>query len=142
MSKRHPVPLDIQSLRPLMRDHMQWAVWTRRIHKNGITIERPRATAHPNYPSVVYPLDYGFVNDTFGTDGDALDVFVGRGTTGLVGTLLTTDHRRQDREVKLLYDCTPEDIYTAHGFINYDRSLLEGVIVLRRDLPALRDEKG
>jgi inorganic pyrophosphatase len=141
MPERHPVPLNVQSLRSLVRDYMRWAAWTRRIRKNGITIERPRTTAHPEYPSVVYPLDYGFVNDTLGTDGDALDVFVGQGTTGLVGALLTTDHRRQDREVKLLYDCTPEDVYTAHGFINYDRTLLEGVLVLRRDLSTLRDDE-
>ena len=142
MFKRHPVPLDVQSLRPLMRDHMQWTVWTRRIRKNGITIERPRATAHPDYPSVVYPLDYGSVNDTLGTDGDALDVFVGSGTTGLVGALLTTDHRQRDREAKLLYDCTPAEVYTAHGFINYDRTLLEGVLVLRRPMPPLWEEMG
>ena len=142
MFKRHPVPLDVQSLRPLMRDHMQWTVWTRRIRKNGITIERPRATAHPDYPSVVYPLDYGSVNDTLGTDGDALDVFVGSGTTGLVGALLTTDHRQRDREAKLLYDCTPAEVYTAHGFINYDRTLLEGVLVLRRPMEALWTDVG
>jgi len=139
MPERHPVPLDVQSLRPLVHDHLQWASWERCICKNGITIERPRASSHPDYPSVVYPLDYGFVNNTLGTDGDGLDVFVGRGTTGLVGALLTTDHRRRDREVKLLYDCTPTEIYTAHGFINYDRTLLTGVLVLRQDMSALWD---
>jgi inorganic pyrophosphatase len=90
----------------------------------------------------VYPLDYGFVNDTLGTDGDPVDVFVGRGTTGLVGGILTTDVRQQDREMKLLYDCTPPEVYTAHGFINYDRTLLEGVLVLRRPLKTLWDESG
>lgn len=136
-----PPPLDLQALRPLVRDHLQWDAWQQCIEVNGLTIERPRATAHPEYPSVVYPLDYGYVNGTRGGDGDALDVFVGRGTTGLVGTILTSDHRQQDREAKLLYDCTPAEVYTAHGFINYDRTLLEGVLVLRRPMPELWAEE-
>ena len=130
-------PLDGQALRPIVRKHLRWQAWARCIEANGLTIERPRATAHPEYPSVVYPLDYGYVNGTRGGDGDALDVFVGQGTTGLVGAILTTDHRQRDREAKLLYDCTPTEIYTAHGFINYDRTLLEGVLVLRQEMRML-----
>jgi inorganic pyrophosphatase len=139
MSERdpRPPPLDLQALRPLAREHLQWDAWHRCIERNGITIERPRTTAHPEYPSIRYPLDYGCVNGTLSTDGEPLDVFVGSGTTGLMGAILTTDHRQQDREVKLLYDCTPAEIYTAHGFINYDRTLLEGVLVPRRPMPAL-----
>lgn len=131
MPQRRLSPLDVQALRPCAREHLQWEAWAQCIERNGLTIERPRATAHPDYPSVVYPLDYGFVNDTRSTDREPIDVFVGRGTTGLVGVILTTDHRQQDREAKLLYDCTPTEIYTVQGFINYDRSLLEGVLVLR-----------
>lgn len=135
-----PPLLDLQALRPPIREHLRWEAWDTCISKNGIRIERPRATAHPDYPSVVYPLDYGSVNGTLATDGEPLDLFVGRGTTGLVGAILTTDFRQQDREMKLLYDCTPTEVYTAHGFINYDRTLLEGVLVLRRSLTALWDE--
>jgi inorganic pyrophosphatase len=42
--------------------------------------------------------------------------------------------------VKLLVDCPPPDIYMAHGFINYDRTLLEGVIVLRTSMTALWEQ--
>ncbi len=133
-------PLDLQALRPAVHEHLDWGTWARCIKDNGITIERPRTTAHPDDPSIVYPVDYGYVNGTRGGDGDALDVFVGRGTTGLVGALLTTDHQQRDREAKLLYDCTPPEVYTAHGFINYDRTLLEGVLVLRQEMRALWDE--
>lgn len=130
-------PLAVPALRSLVRDHFQWAAWEMCIERRGLTIDRPAHTAHPDYPSVIYPLDYGFINDTMGSDGAPIDVFVGGGSLGLVGTLLTTDHRQKDREMKLLYDCTPPEIYTAHGFINYDRTLLEGELVLRTPMPQL-----
>ncbi len=134
-------PLDLQALRPIVSGQFSWAAWERIIDERGITIDRPAHTAHPEYPSIVYPLDYGFIPGTAGTDGDGIDVFVGGGVQGLVGLILTTDHRQRDREAKLLFDCTPTEIYTAHGFINYDRTLLEGVLVLRDDMRTLWDDR-
>lgn len=130
-------PLDLEALRPLVRDSFPWTAWARCLDERGVTIDRPARTAHPSYPSVIYPLDYGFIPGTTGTDGDPVDVFLGSDDTGLVGLILTTDYRQGDREVKLLVDCTPAEIYMAHGFINYDRTLLEGVLVLRTPMPTL-----
>ena len=65
-------------------------------------------------------------------------MFVGSAHNGLVGLLLTSDFRKGDREVKLLCDCTPEEIYLANGFINFDRTLMEGTLVLRHPLHTLR----
>lgn len=129
--------MDLQALRPLVREHVSWTAWAQCIEDCGLTIDRPARSRHPEYPSIVYPLDYGFINDTVGADGEPVDVFVGTGTHGLVGGLLTTDHRQGDRELTFLVDCTPPEIYTAHGFVNYDRALMEGVLVLRRPLSSL-----
>lgn len=126
-----------RALRATIRDHFPWPRWDTHIERKGLTIDRPFGTAHPNYPSVVYPLDYGFIPGTVGSDGEPIDAFVGTAAQGLVGLILTSDYRQGDREVKLLVDCTPPEIYVAHGFINYDRSLLEGVLVLRRPMPTL-----
>jgi len=129
--------LDLRSLRSVVRARFPWSRWDRCVEQRGVTIDRPFGSAHPDFPSVVYPLNYGFVPGTVGTDGDAVDAFVGGAEQGLVGLLLTTDHRQGDREAKLLVDCTPSEIYTAHGFVNYDRSLLEGVLVLRHPMSTL-----
>lgn len=102
-----------------------------------MTVDRPAHSSHPEHPSIIYPLDYGFIPGTTGPDGEPIDVFVGNETCGLVGLLLTTDHRQGDREIKFLVNCTPPEIYMAHGFINYDRTLLEGVLVLRAPMATL-----
>ena len=132
--------VDLQALRSVVRKQFSWDAWATRIDTQGITIDRPAHSAHPQYPSVVYPMDYGFIPGTVGTDNEPVDVFLGSGDTGLVGLLLTCDHRAGDREMKLLYDCTPAEVYMAHGFINFDRSLLEGVLVLRWPMPTLWEE--
>ncbi len=131
--------VDLRALAPVVRDHFSWEDWARCIEERGLIIDRPARTPHPDYPSIIYPIDYGYIPDTTGPDGEPVDVFVGTGDAGLVGGLLTTDHRQHDREMKLLFDCTPPEIYTAYGFINYDRTLLEGVLVLRCPMVHLWD---
>lgn len=123
--------------RTLIADHVHWAGWEALLRERGVTIDRPYGSSHPDFPDIVYPIDYGYLPGTVGTDGHAVDVFVGGADTGLVGLLLTTDHRRGDREAKLLWNCTPEDVYLAHGFVNFDRSLMEGLLVLRSPMADL-----
>ena len=118
----------------LVRAHFAWEAWERLIERNGYTIDRPYRARHPDHPTIIYPIDYGYVNGTSGSDGQEVDVFVGSADNGLVGTLLTTDHRKGDREFKLIYRCTPGEIYLVNGFLNYDRTLMEGLLVLRRPL--------
>jgi inorganic pyrophosphatase len=126
----------------LAATHFDWTGWERLILENGLTIDRPYRSHHPAFPDIIYPLDYGYINDTTSGDGDEVDVFVGSAKNGLVGLLLTTDHRRGDHEMKLLYGCTPEEIYLAHGFMNFDRRLMEGVLVLRLPMRDLWRETG
>jgi len=115
----------------------EWDVWEARILQNGVTIDRAYRTAHPRFPSIIYPINYGYVNGTVSTDGEEVDVFVGSSSQGLVGLLITNDYRKGDREIKLLYNCTPEEIYLCHGFINYDQSLMDGKLMLREPMSQL-----
>ncbi len=117
---------------------LDWEGWDRTIADKGITLDRPRGSRHPRFPEIVYPIDYGYVNGTVGRDGEEVDVFVGSGAYGLVGAIITVDHRKGDTEVKLLVDTTAGEIYLVNGFINYDRRLMEGILALRLPLDALR----
>lgn len=121
----------------LLQERLRWSDWEDLIELQGIEIDRPIHSTHPFFPEIVYPIDYGFVRGTLGTDGDELDVFVGTDHSGLTSAIFTTDHRRQDQECKLIYNATPTEIYLINGFINFNRSLMEGVLVLRRPMSEL-----
>ncbi len=126
------------SIPHLLAGRFDWEGWEALIERNGLTIDRPYRSRHPVFSEIIYPMNYGYVNDTTSTDGHEVDVFVGSAAAGgLVGLILTTDHRRGDREMKLLYRCTPEEVYLANGFINFDRAKMEGTLVLRRPMHTL-----
>lgn len=84
-----------------------------------VVIDRPRGTPHPRYPSLIYPLDYGYLAGTRSGDGEGIDVWVGslpgRRVTAVV---CTVDVQQRDAELKLLLGCTPQEaqtILTTHN---------------------------
>lgn len=126
----------------LIAQHFHWASWERAIETHGYTVERPRRSAHPDFPEIIYPIDYGYIEDTLGPDGHEVDLFIGTADTGLVALVLTVDHRRDDREFKLLYGCLPEEIYLVNGFLNFDPALMQGLLVMRRPMHDLWGAEG
>ena len=89
------------------------------IIKNKLIIDRPKGQPHPRYPKLIYPLDYGYLENTTASDGDGIDVWMGSlGTKTLTGILCTFDMIKRDAEIKLLLGCTKEDIQTIRNFNN------------------------
>src|SRR5215204_6940159 len=80
----------------------EWRLWERLIDERGIVIDRPRREAHPLYPDMIYPCDYGHVPGTAAADGEGVDVFVGSEHGGLVGLIDLTHERSGISEPKLL----------------------------------------
>ena len=39
-------------------------------------VNRPLGSSHPNYPDLIYQLNYGFIPDTLSGDGEALDAYI------------------------------------------------------------------
>ena len=84
---------------------------------NPIVIDRPRDSAHPRYPEVIYPLDYGYVENTIATDGSGIDLWLGSlNTKMLTGILCTFDTLKRDMEIKVLIGCTNEDLQIIQKF--------------------------
>ena len=51
-----------------------WRALDALVAGSEIVIDRPRGSAHPRYPDVIYPLDYGYLAGTRAADGDGIDV--------------------------------------------------------------------
>ena len=91
---------------------------------NSITVDRPKGAAHPRYPDLIYPLDYGYLENTSAGDGDRIDVWIGSlDNETLTGILCTFDKLKQDAEIKLLLGCTSEDVQTIRHFNDRMRTL-------------------
>ncbi|HZU69512.1 MAG TPA: inorganic pyrophosphatase [Ktedonobacteraceae bacterium] len=87
-----------------------WEALDTLVSRSEIVIDRPRGTAHPRYPGFLYPLDYGYLQGTMSGDGSGIDVWMGSQSTRQVTALLiTVDGQKRDAEIKLLFDCTPEE---------------------------------
>ena len=127
----------LQVLGQLLSAHFRWEAWEQAVSGIDIVLDRPHRSTHPRFRDIVYPMDYGYLSGTLSTDGEGLDVFMGSGDTGLVGLIITHDHRKGDREIKLLYNCSPREIYLAHGFLNFDQTRMEGVLVMRQPMVQL-----
>jgi inorganic pyrophosphatase len=92
---------------------MQESFWTHLealVTSAELVIERPRGSVHPRHPAIVYPLDYGYLKGTSGSDGAAVDVWRGSLAAGhLEAVVCTVDLEKRDVEVKLLLGCTPAE---------------------------------
>jgi len=103
-------------------DTLFWQGMGQLINANTIVIDRPKGKPHPRYPDIIYPLDYGYLENTTASDGDGIDVWMGslnaNSVKTLTGILCTFDKIKRDAEIKLLLDCTQEDIHIIQQFSN------------------------
>ena len=42
----------------------------------NVTIDRPIGSSHPDYPSLVYPVNYGYIEGVIAPDGENQDAYV------------------------------------------------------------------
>jgi inorganic pyrophosphatase len=110
--------------------------WTRfdgLIGSREVVVDRPKGSAHPRFPNMIYPLDYGYLKGTSGGDGNEIDLWRGSMVTPeLVAVICTVDALKGDSEVKLLLGCTEDEIELVERFTN-DNEYMSG-IVMRREL--------
>ncbi len=94
-----------------------WQGWINLIATHKIILDRPKGSRHPRYPELIYPLDYGYIEDTTASDGEGIDVWSGTlGNQTLTGILCTFDKIKKDAEIKVLLGCTAEDVELIQAF--------------------------
>jgi inorganic pyrophosphatase len=111
-------------------DSCFWHSITELITTNPITIDRPKASVHPRHADMIYPLDYGYLENTTAADGNGIDVWFGSSSEKiLTGILCTFDRLKRDAEIKLLIGCSIEDVEMIRSFSNMPMLLIPNPLV-------------
>ena len=94
-------------------------------------IDRPKGSAHPKYPTFIYPLDYGFLEGTKASDGNEIDVWMGSlASKKATAILCTVDMVKHDTEIKILIGCSDEEEKIILKCMN--ESSMSAILVPRR----------
>ena len=75
------------------------------------TIDRPLGSSHPDYPDMIYPINYGYVDGITGGDGEEQDVYVfgtEEATGAFEGEVIGVVHRLNDCEDKWIVSINGE----------------------------------
>ena len=103
------------------------------IRSSALVIDRPKGFSRPHAPSVVYPLDYGYLRGTSSSDGEGIDVWRGSLPEGhLDAVVCTVDVRKREIEIKLLLGCTTAE---KHAICNFHQSAVTAVMLVERSTP-------
>ncbi len=104
-----------------------WDFLDQLVSSHPPVIDRPRGSAHPRYPEITYPLDYGYLRDTDTIDGGGIDVWMGDEKSTITNhaeevkvtaLVLTIDLQKCDTEIKILLNCSEANVRTVLSFHN------------------------
>ena len=96
-----------------------------------LLVDRPRNTCHYKYSNLIYPVDYGYLCDTTGSDQAPIDVFKGSEKSNLVqSVVVSADILKKDCEVKLLIGCSEEEELEILEFLN--QTEFQKAVLIRR----------
>jgi len=108
-----------------------WEAIDKLVSESRIVIDRPKGSQHPDFPSIIYPVDYGYLNGTTSMDGSKIDVWVGSAFSRTVGAVMCTiDLMKKDSEVKILLGCTSNEKALIYDFHNVSERM-KGLLITR-----------
>jgi inorganic pyrophosphatase len=103
-----------------------WEYLQHLVDSSRIMIDRPKGSIHPRYPQRPYPVSYGYLEGTKAMDSGGVDIWVGSLKDNMVvGALCTVDLQKRDTELKIMYDCSDEEINAILRFVNHDQMRAE-----------------
>ncbi len=68
-----------------------------------VSIDRPLGSRHPDYPDMIYPVNYGYIRGMLAPDGEEQDAYVlgiDKPAREVVGRVIAIIHREDDVEDK------------------------------------------
>ena len=119
------------------KDNNFWYFLDELLVQSKIIIDRPKGSAHPHYPQIVYQLDYGYLDGTRSSDSEGIDVWIGSESDRRLNAVMSTvDLVKKDTELKLLIGCTQEEKAYINSFYN-EWPQMGGILVERDDSKTL-----
>ena len=107
-----------------------WEAIDRLVSESQVAIDRPKGSHHPNFSSIVYPVDYGYLSNTTSMDGGGIDIWSGSAKSRTADAILCTiDLLKKDSEVKILLGCTSNEKALIYEFHN--RGEMKGLLIKR-----------
>lgn len=70
-----------------------------------VIVDRPLGTTHPNHKDIIYPINYGYIENLFAGDGEEQDAYIlgiDKKVDIFRGTVIAIIHRLDDVEDKLV----------------------------------------
>ena len=107
-----------------------WLALDQLVESSEIVIDRPKGSAHPRYPDIIYQLDYGYLKNTASMDGEGIDVWLGTGERKVDAVMCTVDLVKRDSEIKILIGCTEAEKVYIDEHYNVDATM-KGILIRR-----------
>lgn len=96
-----------------------WIIIDRLVAACAVVIDRPTGSAHPRFPDMIYPLDYGYLEGTLASDGGGIDVWLGSsGARDVTGMIVTVALDSRESENKILLGCTQAEANMIVQFLS------------------------
>ena len=79
-----------------------------------VTVDRPLGSAHPDYPEMIYPVNYGYIAGIMAPDGEEQDAYilgVSQPVEQFTGRIIAIVRRADDVEEKWVV-CPPDQNFS------------------------------
>ena len=107
-----------------------WLMIDRLVTESEVIIDRPKGSAHPRFPDMIYPVDYGYLANSTSPDGEGIDIWKGSSRGKADAIICTVDLMKRDSEIKILIGCTEEEKETILRLHN-DSEYMKGIMIRR-----------
>jgi len=117
----------VMNIIDLARSENFWRAIDKLVSESKVIIDRPKGSRHPKYSNCIYPLDYGYLDNTSSMDGNGIDVWKGSGGDYIDAIICTVDLLKRDSEMKILIGCTEDEkqlVLPNHEF-------MKGILIRR-----------
>gem|GEM_PF-526312 len=112
------------------QDNNFWQALDKIVAESKVIIDRPKGSQHPKYPSLIYPVDYGYLENTSSMDGGGIDVWKGTDGEAIDAIVCTVDLMKRDSEIKILIGCNENEkqmILETHN----NSDCMKGILIQR-----------